>query len=197
AFGDAVHAWESVPGLPATATRYLYAGDWGYETGLLAVGPETLVPPSAGWQHVGERFYDPALGRFLQRDPIGIEGGMNVYLYAANIPNLLVDPTGEAWLAPALHALRVGGRYVAQGARSAWGAAAPYANRAWQWCSNKAAEFARACKSATKNTLRWLNRGKVRIGPSTHQGKTYLSIRLGDRHLDLIEIGDGWRKWYE
>ncbi|MCK6457474.1 MAG: RHS repeat-associated core domain-containing protein [Phycisphaerae bacterium] len=75
-------------------TRVRRAGDWGYETGLLAVGPETLAPPSAGWQHVGERWYDPATGRFLQRDPIGIVGGTNRFLYARLKPVLAVDPLG-------------------------------------------------------------------------------------------------------
>ncbi|MCK6458181.1 MAG: RHS repeat-associated core domain-containing protein, partial [Phycisphaerae bacterium] len=66
------------------------------ETGLLAVGPETLAPPSAGWQHVGERWYDPALGRFLQRDPIGIRGGLNRYTFVGSSPQQLIDPSGQA-----------------------------------------------------------------------------------------------------
>jgi len=44
--------------------------------------------------HVGARYYDPSSGRFLQRDPIGIEGGANVYAYVRNGPALRVDPPG-------------------------------------------------------------------------------------------------------
>lgn len=44
--------------------------------------------------HVGYRYYDPATGRFLQRDPIGIAGGVNVYLYASNGPTIRVDANG-------------------------------------------------------------------------------------------------------
>jgi RHS repeat-associated protein len=39
------------------------------------------------------RFYDPALGRFLTPDPIGVAGGKNLYQYVAN-PVGGVDPLG-------------------------------------------------------------------------------------------------------
>lgn len=47
-----------------------------------------------GLLHVGARWYDPAIGRFISRDPIGIAGGLNVYVYCANSPLGCVDPTG-------------------------------------------------------------------------------------------------------
>jgi RHS repeat-associated protein len=40
------------------------------------------------------RFYSPTLGRFLQTDPIGSEGGMNIYAYTANEPVNFTDPFG-------------------------------------------------------------------------------------------------------
>jgi RHS repeat-associated protein len=40
------------------------------------------------------RFYDPNLGRWLSRDPIGEQGGINLYGYVANSPTVLTDPTG-------------------------------------------------------------------------------------------------------
>ena len=64
-------------------TRYRYAGQWGYQS-----------HDNITLQHVGARWYDPATGRFLQRDPIGILGGLGVHTYAGNKPTMDVDPTG-------------------------------------------------------------------------------------------------------
>ena len=44
------------------------------------------------------RYYDPALGRFISEDPIGLAGGVNQYAYAGNDPVNNTDPTGlECW----------------------------------------------------------------------------------------------------
>ncbi|MCP4591169.1 MAG: RHS repeat-associated core domain-containing protein [bacterium] len=83
-------------GVPVTApttplTRHGFAGAWGYQSPSAAsVGS----PESSGLLHVGARYYDPALGRFLQRDPVGIAGGLNVYAYVGNSPLLHTDPAG-------------------------------------------------------------------------------------------------------
>jgi uncharacterized protein RhaS with RHS repeats len=39
--------------------------------------------------------YNPAIGRFLQTDPIGYADGINWYTYCANNPIMLIDPSGE------------------------------------------------------------------------------------------------------
>jgi RHS repeat-associated protein len=41
-----------------------------------------------------KRFYDASIGRFLQRDPIGFDGGVHLYMYAANNPLTFMDPAG-------------------------------------------------------------------------------------------------------
>jgi len=40
------------------------------------------------------RYYDPSTGRYLTPDPIGIEGGINLYTYTSNNPVNLVDSLG-------------------------------------------------------------------------------------------------------
>jgi len=80
-----------------TDHRYGYAGAWGYRShddfACDAESPEYEFP----YLHVGWRYYDPASGRFLQRDPIGISGGLNVYAYVSNIPTAGIDPMGQAF----------------------------------------------------------------------------------------------------
>ena len=44
----------------------------------------------------GQRYYDPAGGRWLTRDPIEYSGGMNLYGYVGNNPVNYVDPDGLA-----------------------------------------------------------------------------------------------------
>jgi uncharacterized protein RhaS with RHS repeats len=48
--------------------------------------------------HVGHRYYDPSTGRFMQRDPIGIFGGLGLYLYSENSPAAATDPTGTLYV---------------------------------------------------------------------------------------------------
>ena len=46
-----------------------------------------------GLHYNRHRYYDPEVGRFISKDPIGFAGGLNVYQYAAN-PIEWIDPWG-------------------------------------------------------------------------------------------------------
>jgi RHS repeat-associated protein len=61
--------------------------------------------PETGLYHTGARYYDPRLGRFLQPDPIGQAGGVNLYAYVGNDPLNAVDPSG---LCPACWGAAIG-----------------------------------------------------------------------------------------
>lgn len=49
-----------------------------------------------GLYYYRARFYSPELGRFLQRDPIGMSDDVNLYAYVKNNPVRYVDPSGRA-----------------------------------------------------------------------------------------------------
>jgi RHS repeat-associated protein len=52
--------------------------------------------PESGLYYYRARMYDPSLGRFTTRDPIGFAGGdANLYRYVLNQPLKYVDPSGR------------------------------------------------------------------------------------------------------
>lgn len=63
-----------------------------------------------GLDNHGFRYYDPALGRYISRDPADYADGLNVYLHAGNNPGNRFDPQGLAWKDLPLAALRGGSR---------------------------------------------------------------------------------------
>ncbi len=70
---------------------YDWNGAWGYRN-------ESLT---GGLVKVGVRWYDPVVGRFLQKDPwlgsVYAPLTLNAYAYCLNDPVNVVDPGGERW----------------------------------------------------------------------------------------------------
>jgi RHS repeat-associated protein len=50
------------------------------------IGASAVQDDQSGLDFMGARFYSPSQGRFIQPDPIGLQGGSNLYAYASNDP---------------------------------------------------------------------------------------------------------------
>ncbi|WP_329756969.1 RHS repeat-associated core domain-containing protein, partial [Stenotrophomonas maltophilia] len=62
--------------------------------------PGQQATDSSGLFYNYQREYDPAVGRYSQSDPIGLDGGINTYAYAEGDPLSYVDPLGLQSVGP-------------------------------------------------------------------------------------------------
>lgn len=59
--------------------------------------PGQYYDVQSGLYYNHNRYYNPELGRYMEVDPIGLEGGLNPYAYAGSDPVNKVDPMGLAF----------------------------------------------------------------------------------------------------
>ena len=56
--------------------------------------PGQYFDAETGLNYNGARDYDPATGRYVESDPIGLQGGLNTYAYVRSRPLMMIDPNG-------------------------------------------------------------------------------------------------------
>lgn len=82
----ATYAYDPFGGLLAQSgtvnNPFQWVGTWG------------LTAEGTGLTYMRARSYDPATGKFISADPIGVNGGENLYAYCGNNPVEGLDPSG-------------------------------------------------------------------------------------------------------
>jgi RHS repeat-associated protein len=58
--------------------------------------PGQVFDGQAGLHQNGFRDYEPAIGRYVESDPIGLDGGTNTFGYVGGDPVIEIDPDGLA-----------------------------------------------------------------------------------------------------
>jgi RHS repeat-associated protein len=91
--GSVIASVDSVSGT-FSKIGYLPYGKSASAPGSFGYTAQRIDPETNGLYYYRARQYSPAWGRFLQTDPIGMQGGINLYAYVGNDPLNFNDPDG-------------------------------------------------------------------------------------------------------
>ena len=87
--GSLLWQWP-IKGNPFGESKPISANGYIYNLRL----PGQFYDEESGFSYNIHRNYDPAVGRYIQSDPIGFQGGTNTYAYVANNPLIFSDRQG-------------------------------------------------------------------------------------------------------
>jgi RHS repeat-associated protein len=137
---------------------------------------------ATGLYHMGARFYDPTIGRWLSEDPVQDKhfepGTLNFYAYVHGNPLLYVDPDGKAAIVPAIFAglaalaVRLGSLLTSE-----WGGTRAGIAKA---VALGAAGIAAAQRELTRRGLSWEIPSKY-LNPGSGRRMHDLVVRVGGR----------------
>lgn len=132
---------ESPSSLPSLELPLRFPGQYAdLETGLL-------------YNHF--RHYDPASGRYVEADPLGLAGGLNPYTYVDGQPVMATDPTGEVLVPVAVGYLRC----VAS--CTAMSSAEQYLFSGFDASCIDLKDAAKECLADCLNPLNWFKKGRL------------------------------------
>jgi RHS repeat-associated protein len=185
--GEFVYIHADQLNTPRLATNGSGTVVWRWDSDAFGVGEADLDPDAdTNEVNVGLRFpgqyldeetglhynyfrdYDPVIGRYVESDPIGLEGGINTYAYVGGNPIGRIDPTGEAgqavvgciagsWAGPA--GCGVGAAGATIGTLIGVAAVAIY-----DMCTESDAEREKRCQENLDRDLATCRRGSKRYG---------------------------------
>ncbi len=162
----------------SSGNPYRFAGAWRYRD-----------DGDAGLLHVGARYYDPQVGRFISRDPVLSE---HPYLYCQHEPVNRVDPSGHLpkWLEEKWEQVKEGAKKVWE-----WYERAEYAAELIDLWSKW---YQSVVDMETSNSMRKMIRSwnpDDDIDPSAWYNAWLEHLRQGVQHTDET-AGDTARFYY-